>query len=238
MSSQRDILVVEKISSGYGDMQVLWDVSIKLPECKVVAILGPNSAGKSTLLKTIAGMLKPYTGKIIYRGDVINSLAPGRIAKKGLVYVPHPPGLTFPSLTVRENLELSVAGLKLREDDLKKRLERVFELFPSLEKLLARPAERLSGGERQMLNIAMGLMRNPQVLMLDEPSSGLAPKLKKELFETIATINKQGVSILLVEQDVAGALSLSNYGYVIKGGRVTLEGDPSYLLGKKEALYF
>jgi branched-chain amino acid transport system ATP-binding protein len=239
MQMQSDMLVVDKISVGYGGLQILWDVSIKLPEGKLITVLGPNSAGKSTLLKTIAGLLSTRAGNITYRGNIINGLPAEKIVcELGINYVPHLPGLIFSSLTVRENLELSVARLKLRGEEFRGRLKKIFDLFPTLEGLLTRSADRLSGGERQMLNISMALMRNPQVLMLDEPSAGLAPKLKKELFEKIAAINKQGISILLVEQDVVRALSLSDYGYVIKGGRVAFEGDPDYLLKKKEALYF
>lgn len=232
-------LIVDKISTGYGEFRVLWDVSLKLQEGKIVAILGPNSSGKSTLLKAIVGLLPLTSGSITYKGvDISNHSISERVLRLGIVYAPHPPGLTFQSLTVSENLQLSVVKLNLNKDEYEKRLERVFDLFPILRERRDQLAGTLSGGERQMLNIAMGLMLNPKVLMLDEPSAGLAPKVKDELFERIAMINKLGTSILIVEQEVDRVLTIADYGYVLKGGRITLEGEPKYLLAKKDTILF
>ena len=192
-----NILEVQDVVSGYGSMEVLHGVSITVEQGKVVTLLGPNGAGKTTLLRTIFGLVKPTKGKIFYKGDDITGIPPQEMARIGLCYVPQEENI-FPTLTVQENLEM---GAFIRKDDYTDRMEEIFSFFPDLTDRRKSRAGDLSGGMRQMLAIGRALMLNPEVLLLDEPSTGLAPVLVDHIFERIKFLNEQGVTILLVEQN-------------------------------------
>jgi branched-chain amino acid transport system ATP-binding protein len=193
-------------------------------EREIFAVLGPNGAGKTTLLKTIAGLLKdqPKKGTIEFGGKRIHRLAPERIASLGIVYVPEDRGL-FRELTVRENLELGCWGRKDKgiQDDLKF----VFGLFPILNSRAGQQAETLSGGEQQMLAVARAMLRRPRLLMLDEPSLGLAPKVARQVYDALSQISQKETTILLVEQNAGMALSIATFGYIMESGRIVLEGS-------------
>jgi len=223
------LLSVKDVISGYGSMEVLHGLSLEVENDKIVALLGPNGAGKTTLLRTIFGIVKPQKGQILFNGNDIGGTPPERIAKMGISYVPQE-GNIFPTLTVQENLEM---GAFTREDDWSNRMEEVFEFFPSLTDRRTNSAGELSGGMRQMLAIGRALMVNPILLLLDEPSTGLAPVLVDQIFERIATLNKQGVTVLLVEQN-AQALSAADKAYIIEGGENKAEGSAEKLMKNDE----
>jgi branched-chain amino acid transport system ATP-binding protein len=222
------MLSVEKISVFYGLAQALWDVSFRVEEKEIVSIVGSNGAGKTTTLKTIAGLLRPRTGSIRLNGEDLTKVPPHRTVERGIALVPEGRGL-FPVMTVLENLELGAYTNEARKR-VKDSLERVFNLFPVLRERRKQLAGTLSGGEQQMLAIARGLMSCPKLLMLDEPSLGLAPFLVKRTFETVEEINEEGVTVLLVEQNIHHALSISDRGYVLENGRTVMGGTGEELL--------
>ncbi|MGH8057446.1 MAG: ABC transporter ATP-binding protein [Candidatus Entotheonellia bacterium] len=224
------LLEVDNVSSGYGEMGVLHNVSLQVQEREAVTLLGPNGAGKSTLLKTIFGLLTPRTGRIIFAGEEIAGLKPPHLVRHGLSYVPQVDNV-FPSLTVQENLEM---GAFTRQDGVVARLEEVFDLFPTLRRKAKQKVAGLSGGERQMVAMGRALMLDPALLLLDEPSAGLAPRLVGLVFETIAAINRAGVALLIVEQNAREALRISQRGYVLASGQVRLEGPGDRLLQDEE----
>ncbi len=224
------LLKVEGVTSGYGDMEVLRDISMEVSDGEIVSIIGPNGAGKSTLMKAIFGLLKPWKGKISLAGDNISGLSPDRIVRKGMCYVPQVDNI-FPSLTVEENLEMGAFVLK---DNLKERKERIFELFPRLAERRRQRAGKMSGGERQMVAMGRALMLDPKLLLLDEPSAGLAPLLVDMIFERIKDINKSGVAILMVEQNAKKSLELAHRGYVLAAGQNRVEGTGEALLNDPE----
>lgn len=226
------LLNVNKINGYYGDIQVLYDVSIKVEENEVVSIIGANGAGKSTLLRNISGLLHPASGRIDFLNEQINSLPAYKIVERGLVQIPEGRKL-FPFLSVLENLEIG-AYISRAAKDLKQSLETVFELFPILKERKKQLARTLSGGEQQMLAIARGLMAKPKLLMFDEPSLGLAPILINDVFQTIKKIKEQGITVLLIEQNVKHSLSLSDRGYVLANGKIVLEGRREELLNNLE----
>jgi len=222
------LLEVERVTSGYGEMEILHEVSIKVAEGKIVTIIGPNGAGKSTLMKTIFGLLRPWSGRVTFKGEDITGLRPNEIVRKGLCYVPQVDNV-FPSLTVEENLEMGA----FIEDDPKvvqERMEGVYELFPFLRERRRQRVGKMSGGERQMVAMGRALMLDPQLLLLDEPSSGLAPKLAEMVFEKMKEINKTGVALVIVEQNAKEALKLSDWSYVLADGQNKLEGPGEELL--------
>ncbi len=221
-------LEVEKLNVAYGKVQVLWDVSFKVPEGKLVSIVGPNGAGKTTTIKTINGLLKPLSGSIRYSGIEIAGKPPHFIKQIGISTVPEGRGL-FPNLTVRENLIMGAYTIKEKER-IRKNMEYVYGLFPRLRERENQTAGSLSGGEAQMLAIARALMSNPKLILFDEPSLGLAPKIVESVFEVIQKLKKSGISILLVEQHVQHALELADYAYVLENGRIVMEGDGRELL--------
>lgn len=223
------ILQVENVVSGYGSMEVLHDVSLEVDEGKIVTLLGPNGSGKTTLLRTIFGVIKPKQGKISYRGDDITDLASEKTVLKGISYVPQEENI-FSSLTVQENLEM---GAFIRKDEWTARMEEIFEFFPDLTDRRKSRAGELSGGMRQMLAIGRALMLNPEMLLLDEPSTGLAPFLVDQIFERIAELNRQGVTILLVEQN-AQALKCADRAYILEGGEKKAEGSSRELMADEE----
>jgi len=222
------VLKVEKLCSGYGELKILDNVSIEVGKKEAVAIIGSNGAGKTTLLKTLAGLIIPWEGKIIYNGVEITRTPPYERVKLGISYVPCEKSI-FPYMTVLENLEMGCYNRRAREkmDDL---LERVFQLFPMLEERKNQLAGTLSGGEQRMLTLARGLMSMPSLLMLDEPSFGLAPKIVKQFYDTLSIIKGEGLSILLVEQKAQYALNFTERAYLLDNGKIILSGFSQELL--------
>jgi len=222
------MLAVNQINVFYGQAQALWDVSFQVQEGEIVTLVGSNGAGKSTTLKAISGLLPPASGQVHFAGQRIDRLPPHQIVDLGIAQIPEGRRL-WPGLSVKENLELG-AYVRRARPAFKQRLQEVYALFPRLEERQNQLAGTLSGGEQQMLAIARGLLSQPKLLMLDEPSLGLAPVLVEEVFRVIQEINKQGVTILLVEQNVYHALELASRGYVLETGRVMLAGTGRDLL--------
>jgi branched-chain amino acid transport system ATP-binding protein len=221
------LLRVESLHAGYGATPVLREVSLEAQAGEAVAVIGPNGAGKTTLLKSIAGMLRATRGRVDYEGRSLAGLRAFQVARLGLVYVPAEREL-FPTMSVRENLELG-AYRNTRARDLQ--LDYVFGLFPRLEERLQQLAGTLSGGEQQMLAIGRALMSGPKVLMLDEPSTGLAPKAVAELYRNLSRLKDAGLTIVVTEQQVPLALSLTDRAYVLEQGTIRLSGRSSQLLG-------
>jgi branched-chain amino acid transport system ATP-binding protein len=222
------MLSVEGLNVFYGLAQALWDVSLQVNRGEIVSIIGSNGAGKSTTLKTIAGLLRPKSGSIKFDGSELSRTPPHKIIEKGIALVPEGRWL-FPVMTVQENLELGAYTKEARRH-LRDIFEEVFNLFPILKERRKQLAGTLSGGEQQMLAIARALMSRPKLLMLDEPSLGLAPSIVRKVFEVIERINEGGVAILLVEQNVHHALNISDRGYVLENGRIALSGRSDELL--------
>ena len=222
------MLRVENLSVYYGDMMALSRVDIDVEMGEIVALLGSNGAGKTTLINTVSGLLRPRTGSIKFQHVSIEKAPPHAIVQAGLVQVPEGRRL-FPDMTVLENLELG-AYTKQARKTLQTTLESVFYLFPFIAKRKSQIAGTLSGGEQQMVAIARGLMALPKLLILDEPSLGLAPIVVQRIFETIREIRSKGLTVFLVEQNVRQALVLSNRGFVLENGQITLSGEGSQLL--------
>ena len=225
------LLHVDGIEVGYGDLTAVRDVSLEVREGEAVALIGANGAGKTTTLRAVSGLLPLRRGRIEFEGQRLDGLGPAEIVARGIAHVPEGRQL-FPTMTVRENLELGArtrAARGLRAET----LERVFELFPRLRERGAQLAGTLSGGEQQMCAIGRGLMARPRLLMLDEPSLGLAPVLVKAIFEDLGRINGQGLTVLLVEQNVLRSLHLAHRGYVLENGRMTLSGRREDLLASR-----
>jgi len=222
------VLEVDKINTFYGQFQALKDVSVKVGDGELVVVFGPNGHGKSTLLKSICGLLTPTSGSIKYEGEQINGLPTEKIVEMGLVYVPEERHL-FPEMTVIENLKLGACNRNalLKENE---NLDYVWQLFPKLKEWRKRPASTLSGGEARMLAIGRGLMSNARFLALDEPSFGLAPNLRIDVFNKIKGIKESGISVLLVEQNVTEASKIADRIYLMEDGRIVFEGR------KEEAL--
>jgi branched-chain amino acid transport system ATP-binding protein len=219
----RPVLSIEDVSVFYGKAVALKKVSIRVNEGEMVTLLGSNGAGKSTLLKTVSGIIRPREGKIVLDGGEIQDLPPHQIVKRGVIQVPEGREI-FPDLTVRENLWM---GAYLRKDSsvIREDLQFVFALFPILYERRSQIAGTLSGGESQMLAIARGLLSSPRILMLDEPSLGIAPVVRDAIFRVVQQIyEERGITILLVEQNAKWALSVSSRGYILENGEVTLEG--------------
>ena len=224
------VLQASDVVAGYGEVEILHGVSITVQEGEMVAVIGPNGAGKSTLLKAIFGLIPTRQGSVLLNGAEVTNQAPDRVVLRGMSYVPQTENV-FPSLTVNENLEM---GAFVRQDGLRERLDRAYALFPDLATRRGEHAGRLSGGQRQMLALARALMLDPQVLLLDEPSASLSPKMVESVFERICEINRHGTAILLVEQNAREALSLSNRGYVLAMGENRLEGEAQGLIDNEE----
>jgi branched-chain amino acid transport system ATP-binding protein len=222
------MLEIQGIDAGYKDLQALWDVSLRVSEGELVALVGPNGAGKTTTLKVISGLIKPTAGNVSLDDRSLTKEPPHKIVDLGISQVLEG-GRIFTGLTVLENLELGSFGAKARKAK-DENLERVYDLFPRLQERQRQRAGTLSGGERQMLAIGRALMSTPRLLMLDEPSFGLAPILVEQIFEMITEINRQGITVLLVEQNVRVALELTQRAYVIENGRVVGEGSGDSLL--------
>jgi len=225
------LLEIQNVSSGYGEVQILWDVSLNLERGKLTALVGSNGAGKTTLLRTVMGLLKPSQGTITFEGSDVTRVSPHAKAAQGLVLVPEGRQL-FPSMSVYENLEMGAYTVRARAN-FRENLEKVYDMLPRLQERADQKAGTLSGGEQQMLAVARGLMAQPEILMFDELSLGLAPVLVLSLFEVLQRLKDQGLTMLLVEQNVQMALAVSEYAYVLAEGRVDLEG-PSKELARDE----
>jgi len=222
------LLEVKNVDVAYGDLQVIWDVSLEVKKGELVSVLGSNGAGKTTILKTICGLLKPKSGIINFLNKRIDTLPAHKIVDLGISYIPEGRRI-FPEMTVLENLDMGAYTSRARKkkDEI---LERVFQLFPRLRERKSQLAGTLSGGEQQMLAIGRGLMSDPLMLMLDEPSLGLAPKLVSKMFEIVKEINNEGTSVLLVEQNAHYALEIADRAYILETGRIVSEGKGKSLL--------
>ena len=227
----KQILNVKNLQSGYGSMEILHDVSISVRSGDIVGIIGSNGAGKSTLLRTIAGLIPAHKGEIFFKNNNITATPSHKIFRQGLVHVPEGRGL-FSPMTVYQNLLLGCFPVHkpLVKDGIQKRLDRVFNLFPRLAERKKQAAGSLSGGEQQMLAIGRGLMGDPALMMLDEPSQGLAPLLVNLIGKVVQDLNKEGVTIMLVEQSMVFALSIAHHAYVLELGSVAMEGKSEQLL--------
>jgi branched-chain amino acid transport system ATP-binding protein len=228
------LLEVKNLNVYYGAIHALQGISFEVDEGEIVTLIGANGAGKSTTLKTVSGLLHPRAGQVFLRSESLVNCPAQEIVRKGVVHVPEGRRI-FAPLTVQENLEM---GAFTRKDpaEIKANMARVFKSFPRLKERLSQLGGTLSGGEQQMLAIGRGLMAKPKLLLLDEPSMGLAPILVEEIFAIIEEINKQGVSILLVEQNALMALSVAHRGYVLETGRIVLEGSGQDLLHNPQVM--
>ena len=222
------MLRIEKLNFSYGDLKVLWDVDLQVEEGEIVTVVGANGAGKSTTLKNISRLVKPDSGTLTFDGQDLSRLPSHRVVELGLVQVPEGRRI-FPEMTVMENLRMG-SYVKGTRKDRERNIEWVFDLFPRLQERQKQLGGTMSGGEQQMLAIARGLMANPRLLLLDEPSLGLSPLLVKNIFDIITGINRQGVTILLVEQNVYQSLRIAHRAYVMETGRVVLTGGGQELL--------
>ncbi len=216
------MLELKNLDSGYDFLQVLWEVSLTVEDGEFIALIGPNGAGKSTTLRTIAGLVKPMGGDIIFNGESIANLSAHIISRMGISYVSEALNL-FTDMSVRENLLLGAYAVKERETQLKT-LDYIFELFPRLEERKDQLAGTMSGGERKMLAIARGMMSNPTMMLVDEPSLGLQPNLTYDVFSALLKLRDQGVTILLVEQNVNATLDITDRAYILEQGRIAMEG--------------
>lgn len=225
------LLNVQDIEIAYDRIKVLWGVTLCVGEGEIVSLLGANGAGKSTLLKGIMGIVPLQRGYISFLERDVSKIRPWEKAKMGIAYIPEG-GRVFPDLTVEENLML-IASLHKEIFDVKENLDLVYSLFPVLKERLQQKAGTLSGGERQMLAIGRALMSKPKLLLIDEVSMGLMPKLVSEVFDTLSSLKKYGISILLTEQNVPEALAISDRGYVLENGRITISGNSEELLGNE-----
>lgn len=226
------MLKIKDLNVYYGGIHALRGVSIDVPENKIVTLIGANGAGKSTTLRSIIGLVKSSSGSVIYDGNEITNKKTKDIVSNGIVMVPEGRRI-FPNLTVEENL---ILGAYIRKDKevIKKDMEWVYELFPILKERMWQKAGTMSGGEQQMLAVGRALMTKPKLLMMDEPSLGLAPLIVKEIFDIIKEIHKEGVTILLIEQNAKAALEIAHYGYVLETGSIVLQGNGEELLNNNE----
>ena len=225
------MLKIEDLRVNYGGIEAVKGITIEVPESKIVTLIGANGAGKSTTLRSVAGLVRPAAGKITFDGDDITGQPPNVIVSKGITLVPEGRRV-FPDLTVLENLKV---GAYLRKDKLDDDLAWVYDLFPRLKERSWQAGGTLSGGEQQMLAVGRALMSRPKLMMMDEPSLGLAPKIVKGIFDIIKEVNKQGVTILLIEQNANMALQAAHWAYVLETGRLTMQGPGMDLL-KDEAI--
>lgn len=224
------VLTVDSVDSGYGDVQILNDLSLHLDDEEIVCLVGPNGAGKSTVLKTIFGLLDPWTGSIRLRGEDIGGMAPEDIVRTGVGYVPQTENV-FGSLTIDENLRMGGVALSDGGADT---IAELYERFPLLQEKRRAKARTLSGGQRQVLAFARALVTDPDVLLIDEPSAGLAPNTAASVFEDVVQVNELGTAILMVEQNARQGLAISDRGYVLDQGRVAHEDDAGDLLNDPE----
>ena len=221
------MLELNNLNAGYGFLQILRDVSLKIDKAEYVSLIGPNGAGKSTTLKSIAGIVKPMSGQILYQGEDIGGRSGNKVARLGISFISEEMNL-FTNMTVQENMMMG--AYSIREKNVKNRLLKfAYDLFPRLEERRNQLAGTLSGGERKMLGIGRALMADPNLLLVDEPSFGLAPQLTDQVFESLDTLRKEGKTILVVEQNVTKTLAVTDRGYVLENGRIELEGPSEEL---------
>jgi len=223
------MLKIDDLRVNYGGIQAVKGISFEVPQNEIVTLIGANGAGKSTTLRTIAGLVDPAGGKVTFNGEDITGMTPYEIVKRGITLVPEGRRV-FPDLTVLENLKI---GAYLRKDDIKPDIEWVYELFPRLKERSWQAAGTMSGGEQQMLAVGRALMSRPKLMMMDEPSLGLAPLIVKDIFEIIREIVRQGVTILLIEQNANMALQTANTAYVLETGLITMTGEGKELLNNE-----
>ena len=228
------LLELKNISSSYGNVQALKGVSLRVEKGEIVTLLGANGAGKTSTLRTISGMLQATHGEVLFEDRAIQNTSPEKIVRSGISHVPEGRRI-FPGLTVTENIMLGCSNRpKLSRQTMMAEVEEMFGIFPDLKRLSTMLGWQLSGGQQQMLAVARGLMARPKLLLLDEPSLGLAPVIVQQLFQTIRQIRERGMTILLVEQNANMALSVADRGYVLEVGTLTVEGTPKELLGNEE----
>ena len=225
------LLEIKDLTSGYGDVQILWGSSLSLEKGKLTSLVGGNGVGKTTLLRTVIGLLRPWSGTVTFDGRDVSKLPAYAKAEMGLVLVPEGRQL-FTDMTVFENLEMGATNQRARPNT-QRNLNRVYKLFPRLKERNEQKAGTLSGGEQQMLAVARGIMADPTILIIDELSLGLAPVLVLQLFDTLKLLREEGITLLLVEQNVQLALAVSDYGYVLTEGKVELEGPARQLIKDK-----
>ncbi|HET7439828.1 MAG TPA: ABC transporter ATP-binding protein [Terriglobales bacterium] len=226
------LLAMDDVRAGYGDFQALFNITLEVKAGEVVTLIGANGAGKTTTLRVVSGLLRSRHGKVQFDGQDITKVPAHEIVMRGISHVPEGRQL-FPYMSVEENLALGAYIPRVRPR-LKEKVEENFEFFPRLKERRKQLAGTLSGGEQQMVAIARGLMASPKLLLLDEPSLGLAPKIVEEVFAKIQQIGKSGVTVLIVEQNVVDGLSISDRGYVVENGEITLQGTPKELLGNEQ----
>lgn len=224
-----NILEIKDLSVNFGGIKAVNYISLSVEKGKIITLIGANGAGKSTILKSVSGTIKPQSGEIIFEGENICGLSPDKIVSKGVTLVPEGRRV-FPNLTVLENLKI---GAYLRKDSLTSDIEYVYSLFPRLKERNWQLAGTLSGGEQQMLAVGRALMARPKLIMMDEPSLGLAPLVVKDIFNIIKTINESGITVLLIEQNANMALKTADYGFVIETGNITLSGTGEELLSNE-----
>ncbi len=225
------LLKAEGVTCGYGDVEVLTDVSAYIDSGEIVSIIGPNGAGKSTLMKCVFGQIHPWRGSVTFRDTDISRMEPYEIVRLRMCYVPQVANV-FTELTVEDNLEMG--AYVLTDGGLEERKERIFELFPRLAERRRQPAGKMSGGERQMVAMGSALMLDPELLLLDEPSAGLSPKMVDVIFDRIVRINGEGIAILMVEQNAKASLSMAHRGYVLANGENRIDGRGQDLLNDPE----
>ena len=228
--AERPILEIDRVTGGYGGAEVIHDVTITLGRSEIVTLIGPNGAGKSSAMNAVLGTLRIGRGQVRLQGEDITGLPAERVVRRGVCYVPQTANV-FPNLTVNENLEM---GAYVRTDDFRPRMEEMYALFPPLAERRRDPAGSLSGGQRQMVAIAKALMVDPIVLLLDEPTAGLSPRFRGEIFAVVRDINAAGTPILMVEQNARQALGIADRGYVLVDGRNRLDGAGADLLADPE----
>ena len=226
MAAEAPILQLDRVTGGYGGAEIIHEISITLARSEIVTLIGPNGAGKSSVMNAVLGTLVIGGGRVLLQGEDITGAPPERVVRRGVCYVPQTANV-FPNLTVNENLEM---GAYIRTDDFRPRMAEMYEMFPPLAKRRRDPAGALSGGQRQMVAIAKALMVDPAVLLLDEPTAGLSPRFRGEIFEAVRGINAGGTPILMVEQNARQALGIADRGYVLVDGRNRMDDTGAGLL--------
>ena len=221
------LLEVKQLNAGYGFLQILWDVSIRIDVGEYVCIVGPNGAGKSTTLKTIAGLINPTSGQVLFKGEPIDGIGGHKVTRRGIAFTSEEMNL-FTNMSVQENLLMGAYTLNDKEQ-IRRRMAYVYDFFPRLAERRSQLAGTMSGGERKMLAIGRALMSDPALLLVDEPSFGLAPQLTATVFDSLNKLVQEGLTILLVEQNVTKTLAITHRGYVLENGRITLAGKSSEL---------
>ncbi len=229
------MLKIKKLTVQYGPLPALYEISLEVKQGEIVSLLGPNGAGKTTLLLTLSGILKTTEGRILFEGEDITNLTPPKIVSKGIGHVPQGRHI-FPTLSVMDNLMMGAYLHRNEKKEIKKDLEWIYQLLPVLKERIHQRAGTLSGGEQQMLSIGRAMMGRPKLLLLDEPSLGLAPRLMEEVFDTFREMNQKGLTLFIVEQEIHLSLSISNRGYLLRNGRVIKEGSASTLMESRELM--